>query len=143
MHRGWLPRRAAWGLVLAQAPLVGGALLAQRTGEADEERAEARRSEAAIHAHEDAAEVFTGASVAVLALLVLGAALPSERFGRLSLAGATAGTALVLGLGVQLGHKGGALVHDPVASAPSLATRPVGEGGEGDEGGDEDDEDSD
>src|SRR5215471_7708483 len=60
--------RAAWlvGLVL-QGVLLGAALVALRTGEQDEERAEVRATEAQVDAHAHAARAFTWAAGATFA----------------------------------------------------------------------------
>lgn len=58
LWRGWLPARAWVGLVVLQAMLVAGGVVALRTGEADEERVERTVGEASIEAHEHAAQRF-------------------------------------------------------------------------------------
>ena len=80
--RGVLPRRT-WVIAAAlQVLLVGSGLAALRTGEADEERVEAVVPEAALEAHEAAANTFVLASAAVLVLALLAVALPRERAAR-------------------------------------------------------------
>lgn len=67
--RDMLPRRTWWIAVALQAVLVGSGLYARETGEADEERVEARVGEAPLEAHEEAATVFViGALVALAAI---------------------------------------------------------------------------
>jgi len=109
--RGALPRRT-WAIVVTfQLLLVGGGLVAMRTGSAEEERVEDVVGEAAIHAHEEAAEVFVWGSVGVLALSALALLLRDERRSRLAAAAAALGTVAVLGLGYRVGEAGGALVY--------------------------------
>ncbi len=121
-----LPGRA-WllGLVL-QGVILGAAAVALRTGEQDEERFEARIGEAGIAAHERAAQAFTGAAAATFVAAAVALALRNRR-RPFVLAGATSVVLSVgmLALGIQAGHRGGALVH-----AGAGLTVP-GEGGQG------------
>lgn len=116
--RGWLPRRT-WFVALAlQGALVGGAMAAMQTGEADEERVEqVLASEAPIEAHEEAAELFLWVAIAVLGLFAVGAFVPKESLG-LAVGGlAVVGTLAVAGLGYRVGHAGGELVYKEGAAA--------------------------
>jgi uncharacterized membrane protein len=126
--RGWLPRRTWLVPVVLLGVLLGSGLLAQRTGEQDEERVEAIVPEAALEAHEEAAEVFVIGAAVVLVLAAAGAALRNERTARLVAAVATAGTFVVLLLGYRVGEAGGRLVYEhgaatafahPTAAAPA------------------------
>jgi uncharacterized membrane protein len=119
--RGSLNRRSWFIAVALQAILVGGALAAMNTGEADEERVEAVAPEAAIEAHEEAAEIFTWAAVAVLVVFAAAAVLPGERTRKLAAVAATLGTLVVFGLGIQVGHAGGELVYRHNAGAAHAA----------------------
>ena len=66
-HKGWLPRRAFAIAVILQVILVGSGIAARQTGEMDEERVEQVVREAAIEAHEEAADLFLyGAGGALL-----------------------------------------------------------------------------
>lgn len=113
--RGWLQRRT-WAIAVAlQAVLVASGVAALRSGEADEERVEAVVAEAAIEAHEEAADVFIIGSIAALVLL-LGAALPGRASKVAALVG-TVGTAGVLALGVRVGHLGGKIVYQEGGAA--------------------------
>jgi uncharacterized membrane protein len=108
--RRWLPRRAWFLAVGLQALLVGSAVVALRTGAAEEDRVEAVVAERFIEAHEEAAEAFLWGSTAVLALMLASAAL-GGRVG-LSLAAASAlGACAVLGLAYRTGEAGGSLVY--------------------------------
>jgi len=108
--------RAAWLLVVAlQALLVGGALVALRTGESEEERIEDRMAEARLDAHRSAAQQFT--VVAGLTLALAGATLVAGRIRpRAGAAAAMATVAMslvVVGLALRAGHRGGELVYGP------------------------------
>ena len=109
--RGWLPWRAWLALVLVQAVMLGGGIVAQRSGEGDGERVEKVVAESKVDAHEEVAEQFLwsiGLSL-VLSLLVL--PFHKRGGGRWALIGATIATFAVLGLGVRAGHSGGELVY--------------------------------
>ncbi len=110
--RGWFPRRVLIVAVLMQATLVGTSFAALETGEGDEERVEkVLASEAGLEAHEEAAEGFFLATIAVLVLMGAGALIPKESVGRGALAVAVVGTLVVAGLGYRVGHAGGELVY--------------------------------
>lgn len=103
--------RKTWSVIVAlQAVLLLGGFVAAKSGEREEERAEAVVAESAIHRHEEAAEAFMlGAGIA---LAVAGAVLVLP--ARLAAYGAFATAALmigVLGLGIRAGHAGGELVY--------------------------------
>lgn len=115
--RGRLPGRAWWLFVSLQAALVVGGFVAMQTGEADEERVEAVVAEAAIEAHEEAAEGFVWTAAAVLVLAAAALALPGERLRRGAALAAVLGTLVVLGLGLRVGHAGGELVYRHGAGA--------------------------
>lgn len=109
--RGALQRRT-WILVIAlQALLVGSGLLAMRSGEADEERVEQVVNEAAIEAHEEAAEIFVIGSGAVLVFALGAGLIRRERTAQGIAALAAVGTLGVLGLGYRTGQAGGELVY--------------------------------
>ena len=102
--RGLLPRRAWLLVAVFQALLLVTGFMASQSGERDEERAEAVVPEAAIEAHEEAAEVFLGAAGAVLALAVVAAAVRGERAARALAAATLAGTVVGLALGYRVGE---------------------------------------
>jgi uncharacterized membrane protein len=117
----WTRRQNAsrWGWLLASALQVAvllGGLAALRTGEGDEERVERVVPEAAIEAHEGAAQVFVAGAGVALAL-TLGALLLHRKgtpwAGGLAVIAAIA----VAGLGVRTGHAGGQLVYQHNAGA--------------------------
>ena len=126
--RRWIPARGWLLIVGLQAILLAGAITAARTGEVEEERVEGVVAEAAIEAHEEAAETFVWASGAALVLMLVTLAFLGGRAGRPLAAASVAATLLVFGLGYRTGHAGGELVYrhgaaaaylDQPASAPS------------------------
>lgn len=125
--RGWLPARGWLIAVALQAALVATGVAALRTGGAEEERVERVVPEAAIEAHEEAAEGFVMGGGAVLAVMIAAAALGRRRVG-VAVAGVAAlGTVAVLGLGYQAGHAGGELVYrHGAASAYGAPAGPLG-----------------
>lgn len=114
--RDLLPRRAWIVAVALQAVLVLASFAAMRTGEQDEETVEAVVAEAAIEAHEEAAEVFTWTAAGVLVLFAAGALLPVGA-ARAAAGAATAATLVVLFLGYRVGQAGGSLVYEHGAAA--------------------------
>ncbi len=108
--RGALPTRA-WGVVVLLAlVLVLSSWAALETGEQDEERAEEVVAERFIEAHEEAAEQFM-----VVGVLVLLASLAGLHGGRAGDAARSVSVLLAFGLlasGIQVGHRGGALVYE-------------------------------
>lgn len=121
--RGALDRRA-WVIVLClQAALAGSAFVAMDSGETEEDRVEAFVSERFIETHEEAAELFSWASVAILALVALPLFLSRRRRAQGgAVAIACLGTLIPLGLGYQVGQSGGRLVY--VHGAGQAYTQP-------------------
>lgn len=111
LWRQWLPRRTYLLAVILQALLVGGGMLAIRSGEADEERVERVVAEAAIETHGEAAEAFVWAAGIALALMILPLLLRKDPAVRLAMLTAAAATVIVLGLGYRAGKAGGELVY--------------------------------
>ena len=111
LWRGRLPARAWAAVVGVQVLMVGGGLLALRTGEADEEQVEQRVGEAALERHEEAAEAFVWSAGALLALSLGVLALRSPRLQQWGRAGVTLGSVAVLALALQTGKAGGELVY--------------------------------
>lgn len=122
--RGWLPRRTWWLVVGLQVMLVGSAIAALRTGEAEEDRVERFVPHAAIHAHEEAAEGFTAGAGVVLALMIVGGLLGERRSAGVATALAVLGSAGVLALGARTGHAGGELVYVHGAGAAYTGAAP-------------------
>lgn len=136
--REWLPRRAWIVAVALQGVLLVSGVVSLRTGEADEERVEEVVPEAALEAHEEAAQVFVAASGVVLALALAAAFIP-KRGVALGLAGATTlGALVVFGLGYQVGEAGGRLVYEH--GAASVHASPANGGTAARRGEDEDDD---
>lgn len=121
--RGLLPRRAWIVAVALQALLVASSVVAMRSGEGEEDRVESVVAESAIEAHEEAAEAFTYAAGAALALFAAASLLP-EGVARGAAGAAVMGSLLVLGLGYRVGQAGGELVyrHGAAAAYASSAT---------------------
>lgn len=127
--------RSAWVIaVLVQALLTLGAFAALRTGDAEEERVEEAFNAAArkaLHQHEEAAEVFTWATAALLVLtattlLPLGAGL------RRALPFVLLGLSVVtLALALRTGKAGGALVYEHQAAAARAGLVPAAAGQDG------------
>jgi uncharacterized membrane protein len=107
---GLLPRRAWSVAVVLQALLLGGALVALRTGEADEDRVERIVGEAALERHELAAKQFVFAAGAALVLGFAPLLLRGRALGAAVVATALA-SAAVAGLAIRVGHAGGQLVY--------------------------------
>jgi hypothetical protein len=128
--RNWLPWRAWFVAVGLQIVLVTSGLVALRTGEIEEERVERVVSERVIETHEESAEVFVGASGAVLGVMVAAAVFGRRRSGLPIAAAATLGTLVVLGLGYSTGQTGGTLVYEHGATRAYGSTT-SGTGGPG------------
>jgi uncharacterized membrane protein len=110
LWRGLLPRRSWAVVVLLQLVLVGGAAAALLTGGHEEDRVERVVGKAPIHRHEEAAEDFLWAAVAVLAVAGAVLLLPARAVpaGALVTVGATL---VVAALALRTGKAGGELVY--------------------------------
>lgn len=110
--RGWFSP-SVWALAaLLQCIQLGGALVALRSGHADEKVIEGYASDEAIHRHEEAAEVFTYATGATA--LLLGATWALRRRGKVAAGLAVASFAATCGVayaGYVVGDAGGRLVY--------------------------------
>ncbi len=125
-HKGWLPSRG-WFVVLAlQAVMVIGALAARSSGEGDEERVERVVSEAALEAHESAADRFLIVAGLVLLPMIAPLLLRKESL-RKSVAGvASLSSFAVLVLALDVGQKGGQLVYRDGAAQAHMPSSKVG-----------------
>lgn len=110
LWRGLVPRRTWLVAIGLQAVLLAGAGVALQTGERDEKRVERITGEAAIEAHEEAAEVFIWGAAIVLAVAVAVTVVPRRTAGAVA-ALAAAGTFVVAGLAYRTGKAGGDLVY--------------------------------
>jgi hypothetical protein len=119
--RGVLPRRTWWIALALQAVLAVSGFAALRTGEADEERVERLVPEAALEAHEEAAEAFVVAALLVLAVSLGAAVVRGPRTSLALAAIASVGSFAVLGLGYRVGDAGGRLVYQHGAAAAYAA----------------------
>lgn len=133
--RRWLPSRV-WAIpMLLQLLLVVGGVAALKTGEPEWGVVDKLVPEAALEAHEEAAEGFVWAGGAVLALMLAapGAArlAKRERAGRVFAVAAAAGTLVVLALAVRTGQAGGQLVYRHGAAGAYSSSPPVPPGGGG------------
>ncbi len=115
--RGLLPR-AAWSILVGlQLVVVGGGLVALRTGEAEEERVEEVVAHDPIEHHEEAGKRFVlGAGIALAAAIALLFVKP-DRTRALAAAGFTALSLVVAYLGYYAGEEGGELVYEHGAAA--------------------------
>lgn len=111
MWRGASGVRAWLGVVALQALLVGSALGAVRTGEAEEERVEHLVPHDALHEHEEAGEAFLYVGAGVLALSLAAAAF-ARRPRTMRWLATLSGAAMIAtaALGVYAGKLGGELV---------------------------------
>jgi uncharacterized membrane protein len=128
--RGWLPRRAWAVAVVLQAALVVGGVVAIRSGEADERRAETVLSERLIEEHEDAAKLLTAGALLVLLVAGAGMFVKADRAARAAAAAAMVGSLAVCFLAYRAGELGGRLVYVHGAAgafqpAPGAAPAPV------------------
>jgi hypothetical protein len=124
LWRGHVTRRAFLPLVLLQAVLVAGGVLALNSGEREERTVARIVGKAPIHEHEEAAEAFVRASVAAL-ILAAGAAAVAGRTGRALSAATVVATLAVAGLAHRAGKAGGELVY---ARGAALAYGPPAAG---------------
>ncbi len=115
--RSQVNRRAWLAAVALQAILVVGGLVALRTGEADEDRVEKAVAEAAIEAHEHAAQAFLVGAGAVLALGLALLFVPAERAAKGVAVAAALASLATGGLALRTGHAGGELVYRHGAAA--------------------------
>ncbi len=127
--RGLLPRRTWVVAITLQAVLVGSGFLALETGEGDEERVEQVVPEAAIEAHEEAAQVFMLGAGGVLVLALAAGLIRRERAARGVAGLAAVGTLVVLALGYRVGQAGGELVYQHGAASAFATAGPGGSGG--------------
>jgi uncharacterized membrane protein len=129
--RDVLPRRTWWLAAALQVLLVGSGVAALQSGEADEERVERAVPEAAIEAHEEAAEGFMIGAALVLVIAIAAGVVRGPRAALGLAALASVGSLAVLGLGYRTGEAGGRLVYQHGAAAALGAQAAVGPAGPG------------
>lgn len=112
-------RPFAWlAIVVLQGVLLGGGLLAMKTGEREEERVESIVPETAIEQHQSYAEQFLWATGLTLATAGMVLVLRRRPEAVRALTAATVlGTFVVAGTALRVGHAGGQLVYARNAGA--------------------------
>ena len=106
IRKGTTPRRA-WSVPAAMAvALAVSALVAVKTGEAQDERVVAEQP---LESHEEAAETFLAVSSGLALLVAVG--LVRGRVGGLARGLGTAGAVGLVALAAYVGHSGGKLVY--------------------------------
>lgn len=123
--RGRLPRSAFAVVAALQLVIVGAGFVALRLGHADARQAEQVATEAAVDAHEEAAESFFWVTVGVLVAAAGALAVPSRHVPKLG-ALVTAGALAAAALGVNAGAKGGDLVFRHGAGVQRAASTGAG-----------------
>ena len=119
--RGWLV------IIALQAVLLGAGWLAMNTGEREEDRVEKIVPKAALSTHESRAEQFVVAAGVTFAVAALVPIVRRREFERACAVASVAGTLVVAGLAVRVGHAGGQLVYTHNAGA-AYATASTGAG---------------
>lgn len=110
--RGFFQKRV-WAIAVAlQAILALSAVAAQFSGETEADRVGQVIGHDLVRDHEEAAESFLWASIAVLLVMLSPVVMSRKKTQHIATAVATAGTIVVLLMGVSTGDKGGALVYE-------------------------------
>lgn len=116
-----------WAVPVAlMAMLLVSGLVAENTGEDQEDRVEQVVPKQAMHDHEEAAELFV--LVAGGALLVAAGGLLPNRAGAMLRVAGTVGTLVVFATGWNVGHSGGALVYQHNAGSAYAQNAGTGPG---------------
>lgn len=116
-------RPRAWvAVVVLQALLLAAGLAAMKTGEREEDRVERVVPGQALERHEEYAEQFIWATGLTLLVAVFVLALRRPAAARVALAATVAGTLVVAGSAIRLGHAGGQLVYVHNAGAAYLSS---------------------
>lgn len=130
IRKGTTPRRA-WSVPAAMAvALAVSALVAVKTGEAQDERVERVVAEQPLESHEEAAETFLALSSGLALLVAIG--LARGRVGGLARGLGTAGAVGLVGLAAYVGHSGGKLVYQ-YGAASAYTGAQAGSGTSGNE----------
>ena len=117
LWKGHVRPRAWLAIVLLQALLLGGGLLAMKTGQGDEQKVESIVPEPALEKHEELAEQFLWATAITLLPAALVLLLRRPRAVRAMTGMTVIGTLLVAVAAVRVGHAGGQLVYVHNAAA--------------------------
>lgn len=116
LGRNLMKPNVAWAFPVGLlALLLVSGVVAEKTGENEEDLVERVVPKAAIHEHEEAAELFNLVTAGVLVLAAGG--LLSTPLGKTMRWVGTAGTFVVLAAGWNVGHSGGTLVYQHNAGA--------------------------
>jgi uncharacterized membrane protein len=119
-----LPTRAWASVVLLSLVLVLTSWMALETGEEDEERVERVVAEQIIEEHEEAAETFM--VIGAILFFASLAGLMDNQLGGISRSASALLALGVLGMGLQVGHLGGALVYEHGAAQAYTQGSPTG-----------------
>jgi len=119
LWRNWLPSRTLALLVILQALALAGGIAAFRSGEGAEDRGERTAGKAAVHEHEERAEVFLWLTGGALVLSGAALALRRPALTRWGAAAAAAGALASAGAGFWTGKAGGAIAHPGGSAARS------------------------
>jgi len=119
--REWLRPRSWVIVVTLQALILGGALLAEQTGEALEEHGEQIAGEQAVEAHEEVAETFTVAAGVSFVLFASVLFVRARRPSAVLLLTSVGASLLVAFLAARAGQMGGEITHgrDLAFNAPA------------------------
>lgn len=109
LRRGAVLQRAWLLPTVAAVALAASAWLSVETGESQGERVERVVSERAIDAHEEVAEAFLTGSAAVALIAAVG--LVGGVTGRVARLATVAGSLVLVGMVIKVGHSGGQLVY--------------------------------
>ena len=121
---GRIQTRAWVAIVALQTVLLGAGLVAQNTGQREEERVEAVVPDTALEQHEELAEQFVWATGGTLLLAGLVLVLRRPAAARALATATVLGTVVVTASAVRVGHAGGQLVYKHnTGAAYSTATR--------------------
>lgn len=120
-------RSRAWLAIIAlQATLLGAGWIAMNTGEREEDRVEKVVPSAAISTHEEYAEQFVWAAGGTFLLIALVPVLRRKRLMRAAMLGSVAGSFIVAGLALRVGHAGGRLVYTHNAGSAYVSAARTG-----------------
>lgn len=128
VSKGWVGARAFVLLSLLQILALGAGAVALNTGEKEEDRLEGRISKAALHEHEERADIFMG-TLGVALLLSGGAAFwKAGKVRSAAAVGAVLATLVSAGAAVGTGKAGGEVAWGPGGPLAGGTAAPVREG---------------